>query len=82
MDVNTKWTLLQEHGHQVLRLPPYHCDLNPIELIWVDLNQYVASNKSTFKSSDVRQQIKGGFSQMDKAKWEKICQHVRSNMEN
>lgn len=25
--------ILKEHGHEVLRLPPYHCDLNPIELI-------------------------------------------------
>ncbi|KAH9640368.1 hypothetical protein HF086_003054 [Spodoptera exigua] len=26
--------LLKENGHEVLRLPPYHCDLNAIELIW------------------------------------------------
>ena len=24
----------KEMGHEVLRLPPYHCELNPIELIW------------------------------------------------
>uniref|UniRef100_A0A914WA34 Tc1-like transposase DDE domain-containing protein n=1 Tax=Plectus sambesii TaxID=2011161 RepID=A0A914WA34_9BILA len=23
-----------EHGVIILRLPPYHCDLNPIELVW------------------------------------------------
>lgn len=22
------------HGHEVLRLPPYHCIFNPIEMIW------------------------------------------------
>lgn len=27
-------TILEEHGHKVQRLPPYHCDLNPIEIIW------------------------------------------------
>lgn len=26
----------------VLRLPPYHCELNPIELIWADIKNYVA----------------------------------------
>lgn len=26
--------ILGDHGHTVARLPPYHCDLNPIELIW------------------------------------------------
>ena len=27
-------TYLESKGHTVLRLPPYNCDLNPIELIW------------------------------------------------
>ena len=25
--------LIKSYGHEVLRLPPYHCDLNPIERI-------------------------------------------------
>ena len=25
--------LATKYGHEVLRLPPYHCDLNPIELV-------------------------------------------------
>jgi len=28
---------LKRKGHEVLRLQPYHCELNPIELIWGDL---------------------------------------------
>nr|XP_015840131.1 PREDICTED: uncharacterized protein LOC103314336 [Tribolium castaneum] len=26
--------LVEEHGHKVLRLPPYHCHYNPIEHVW------------------------------------------------
>ncbi|KAJ8912809.1 hypothetical protein NQ315_014392 [Exocentrus adspersus] len=26
--------LLRKHGHEVLRLPPYHCEFNAIDLIW------------------------------------------------
>ncbi|XP_031339075.1 uncharacterized protein LOC116167722 [Photinus pyralis] len=26
--------LAEQYGHKVLRLPPYHCIFNPIELIW------------------------------------------------
>jgi transposase len=28
------------YGHKVLRLPPYHCQFNPIELIWGITNNY------------------------------------------
>ena len=31
---NSVDSYLQLHGHQVLRLPPYHCELNLIVLIW------------------------------------------------
>jgi transposase len=41
--------LLAEHGHSALRLPPYHPDLNPIELIWASVKEYVA-RKSQFPS--------------------------------
>ena len=27
-------------GHSVLRLPPYHCMLNPIEMVWSQLKQH------------------------------------------
>ena len=29
--------MLSQHGHLALRFPPYHADLNPIELIWANL---------------------------------------------
>lgn len=35
--------LLGSHGHTVVRLPPYHCDLNPIELIWGIAKNKIAS---------------------------------------
>jgi len=36
--------LAREQGHHVLRLPPYHCKLNPIELIWGQAKGDVAEN--------------------------------------
>ena len=32
-----------QHGHIVLRLPPYHCVLNPIEFVWSQLKRKVRS---------------------------------------
>ena len=37
LDITTTYvidSIAEEAGHQVLRFPPYHCQYNPIELIW------------------------------------------------
>jgi hypothetical protein len=36
--------LIKEHGHKVLRLPPYNCHFNPIELVWSQAKRYYNSN--------------------------------------
>ncbi|XP_068206400.1 uncharacterized protein [Palaemon carinicauda] len=33
-----------EAGHRVLRVPPYHCLYNPIELIWTQVKSFIARN--------------------------------------
>jgi transposase len=38
-------------GHSVLRLPPYHCDLNPVELIWAQIKHNVSVNNTQFKNN-------------------------------
>lgn len=38
----------------VLRLPLYNCELNPIELIWAYMKEYVARHNIIFKLDDVR----------------------------
>jgi hypothetical protein len=37
--------IMTANGHTVLRLPPYHPDLHPIELIWADVKQRVGGKK-------------------------------------
>ena len=67
---------LKIKGHETLRLPPYHCEFNPIELIWGDLKGYIGRENSTFKLNDVNNLIQEGFSQIDKLKWLNACNHV------
>ena len=50
----------EAHGHCAIRLPPYHSDLNAIELIWGDLKGCVARNDLTFKFKDVKELIEAG----------------------
>ena len=35
-------------GHEVVRLPPYHCELNPIELAWSQVKHYIKNNNKLF----------------------------------
>ncbi|CAC5392648.1 unnamed protein product [Mytilus coruscus] len=72
---------LKKKGHDVLRLPPYHCDLNPIELILGDLKGFIDQDNSTFKLNDVESLIQKGFEQIDSTKWLKSCDHVRNIIE-
>ncbi|PSN56834.1 hypothetical protein C0J52_08287 [Blattella germanica] len=46
--------MAKEQGKLVIRLPPYHCELNPIELIWAQVKGYVARNNKTFNIKDVK----------------------------
>ena len=41
--------LIREYGHEPLRLPPYHCQFNPIELLWGIIKNDVAANNTEFK---------------------------------
>ena len=44
--------IVKIYAHEVLRLPPCHCDLNAIELIWANEKNFVAreNNEMTLQS--------------------------------
>lgn len=60
----------------VLRLPPYHCELNPIELIWAQLKGFVGRNNKTFKLDDVEKMVKDGVNRIGAESWKKCVEHV------
>ena len=71
--------ILTEHGHSILRLPPYHPDLNPIELIWGDVKQWVGIRNVTFKLKDVEALCRQRFDQIGEMVWENVCRRVEEN---
>lgn len=42
--------LIESTGAQLIKLPPYSPDLNPIEHAWANLKHYVKSAKKHFES--------------------------------
>lgn len=53
----------------VVRLPPYHCELNPIELAWSSAKHYVRMNNTTYKLQDVRRLLEEGVDRVTPDIW-------------
>lgn len=68
--------LLHEHGHVVLRLPPYHPELNPIEKIWANVKNWVAARNVTFKLEDVKTLAIQKFESITEVEWTAVCNHA------
>ncbi|CAG2253766.1 unnamed protein product [Mytilus edulis] len=68
--------LAKAHGHVVLRLPPYHCELNPIEMVWSDLKGFVARKNSTYKIKDCKKLFEEAKSHFSAERWAKFETHV------
>ena len=66
----------EEMGHRVIRLPPYHCEFNPIELIWENMKGQVARNNTTSKISDVKNLCEEAVAKISVEDWVKCCDHV------
>lgn len=73
--------LAKVHNKTVLRLPPYHCELNPIELIWADAKNFVAANNKTFKFADVKILLTNALNNITPEKWKKCVKHVQNTVE-
>ncbi|KAF2895848.1 hypothetical protein ILUMI_10327 [Ignelater luminosus] len=65
--------LFSQHGHTILRLPPYHLDLNPIEMIWASVKNYVAANNVTLKHADAKRLAEEKFSAIKKNGAKFVC---------
>lgn len=66
--------IIHSMGHEVLRLPPYHPDLNPIENIWATVKARVGSRNTSFKFSDVQKLAEEEFSKITVEDWRKVCE--------
>jgi len=66
----------KENNKTVLRLPPYHCELNPIELAWSSVKHYVRTHNNTYKIKDVQELLKQGVEHVTQEMWTNFVEHV------
>lgn len=68
--------LAKEYGVTVLRLPPYHCELNPIELIWAQVKGFVAEKNKTFKMAELKILLPEALANVTAENWKNCEGHV------
>jgi len=70
--------LLRKNGHEVLRLPPYHCEFNAIELIWAQCKTYY--NKHIGRNGHSDEEVIGlwneALEKCNKEVWENCIKHT------
>lgn len=71
--------MAREKNITVLRLPPYHCELNPIELVWAQIKSEVARKNKTFKLADVKILLNEAISNVTANDWKKCVVHVKKD---
>ncbi len=69
--------LMEAHGHKVVRLPPYHPDLNAIEPVWAALKNDVAAKNTTFKLDDVEKLARQRFTELGPEMWKRQTERVK-----
>ncbi|CAG9135531.1 unnamed protein product [Plutella xylostella] len=71
--------ILKENGHIVLRLPPYHPDLNPIELVWGYVKGELARMSIDSNLDKKIKDLELLFSNYSTEKWRNCDDHVIKN---
>ena len=59
--------LALEMEHEVVYLPSYHCQYNPIELIWTQIKGKVTKKNSTVKIKEVRKLLEDAIKHNSKS---------------
>ncbi|XP_045453649.1 uncharacterized protein LOC123662923 [Melitaea cinxia] len=68
--------LIKSQGHEVLRLPPYQCDLNPIEYIWNLMKQRVADKNVSQSEKEIEKLTRDAIKSISADDWKTEINHV------
>ena len=68
--------IAHSHGHKVIRTPPYHPELQPIETCWGVLKNHVA-RKCDFTMTNLIEQLDVGFNKVTAKTCVEIIAKVR-----
>ena len=70
-------TVAKEYGQEILRLPHYHCELNPIELALAAEKNYVAGENKDMSLDSVEKLFRKKREELHEDFWRKCVEHVK-----
>ncbi|XP_037290085.2 uncharacterized protein LOC119185058 [Rhipicephalus microplus] len=56
-------------GHDIVRLPPYHYDFNPIERVWSQVKGYIAAKNRSFTLAGVEELLDKAIALVTPENW-------------
>lgn len=69
--------MFKKYNHDVLRLPPYHPDLNPIEMAWAAIKGHLAAKNVDWNVTRTMELIKEKVNLMGQEEWSALCRKVQ-----
>lgn len=71
--------LLRFHGHTVIRLPPYMCELNAIELAWAKIKRVIREHNITgdLSLTKLQEVTRNAVMSVTPSDWEGYTNHVK-----
>lgn len=69
-------SILKHGNHTVLRLPPDHPDLNPVEIAWTAIKEYVAKKSISWNINNAMELVKQKVNLMGQEEWCIFCRQV------
>ena len=70
-------TVANEYGHEILRLPSYHCELNLIELAWAAEKNYAEGENKDMSLDSVEKLFRKKREELPEDFWRKCVEHVK-----
>ncbi|XP_026672914.1 uncharacterized protein LOC108629203 isoform X2 [Ceratina calcarata] len=66
----------KQFGHTVVRLPPYHWELNPIELAWAKIKEYIRAQSTMDMLPDVEHLVESAVKNVNAESWQNLIMHT------
>jgi len=66
-------------GYEVLRLPKHHCELNPMDMVWDQVKNYINNKDSSFSKGDASKLLTNSYECVTMEDWLSYINDVEKN---